>query len=352
MILKFPFYLKLFKIKFALNQKEGSMKIITGGAGFIGSAICWRLNQLGFNDILIVDTDLEGTKKNNLADLEYSDFLDKISFLNQLSGKKLGKNIDSIYHMGACSSTTESNMEYLKENNFEFSRTLANWSLEHGVRFIYASSAATYGDGSQGFDDDDKLIPRLKPLNKYGLSKQMFDMWVLDNGLQSRFVGLKYFNVFGPNENHKGDMRSMVNKSYKQIIDTGKMKLFKSGKPEYKDGEQKRDFLYIKDAVEMTIFFDISNPNGKGSAGIYNIGSGKASSWNEMAIALFNALGKKPDIQYVEMPENLKNQYQYYSKANLTKLMKAGYDKPILNLEDSVKDYVQNYLMKEEYLRN
>lgn len=325
------------------------MKIITGGAGFIGSAISWRLNQLGFNDILIVDTDTEGTKKNNIAGLKYSDYLDKKSFLNLLN-TNLNKTVDAIYHMGACTSTTETDWEYLKENNLEFSKTLANWSLKNDVRYIYASSAATYGDGSMGFDDDEKLIPGLKPLNKYGLSKQLFDVWVLGNGYQNKFVGIKYFNVFGPNEDHKGDMRSMVNKSYKVIKDTGKIKLFKSYLPEYKDGEQKRDFVYVKDAVEMTIFFDPSNPIGKNKFGIFNIGSGKASTWNELAYALFKALDLPPIIEYVEMPENIKNQYQYFTEATLTKIKNAGYNKPVSSLDDSVKDYVQNYLMKGKYL--
>ncbi len=326
------------------------MKIITGGAGFIGSAICWRLNQLGFTDILLVDSDVGGTKKNNLAGIKFTDYLDKDTLLDQLSGDKFKENVDVIYHMGACSSTTEEDMDYLKKNNYEFSKTLALWCIKNDVRYIYASSAATYGDGSLGFDDDEELIPVLKPLNKYGLSKQMFDMWVLEHNLHHKFVGLKYFNVFGPNENHKGDMRSMVNKQYKNIIESGKIKLFKSGLPEYKDGEQMRDFIYIKDAVEMTVFFDPTNKTGKDCNGIYNIGSGEASTWNQLANAIFAALGLKPDIEYIDMPENLRDQYQYYSKATLNKIRNAGYKNPITSLEETVKDYVQNYLMKDAYL--
>ena len=327
------------------------MKIITGGAGFIGSAICWRLNKDNYKDILLVDSDISGTKKNNLEGIHYSDYLDKDTFLDQLAKKTLKNKVDSIYHMGACSSTTEEDMEFLKKNNFEFSKTLALWCIENNVRYIYASSAATYGDGSNGFDDDEKLIPTLKPLNKYGLSKQMFDMWVLENNLQSKFVGLKYFNVFGPNENHKGDMRSMVNKQYKNAVASGKIKLFKSELPEYKDGEQKRDFVYIRDAVEMTVFFDISNPVGSTKNGIFNIGSGVASTWNQLANAIFKALGREPVIEYIDMPDNLKNQYQYYSKANLAKIRNAGYNETITGLDDSVKEYVQEYLMKDAYLK-
>jgi len=323
------------------------MKIITGGAGFIGSAICWRLNELGYKDILIVDSDVEGTKKNNLAGLHYTDYMDKITFLKELTGDTFHKSVETIYHMGACTSTTEDDMDYLIKNNFEYSKHLAEWCLKHKVRYIYASSAATYGDGELGFDDDEKLIPKLQPLNKYGLSKQMFDMWVLEHGYQNKMVGVKYFNVFGPNENHKGDMRSRVNIAHKQILDTGKMKLFKSLNADYKDGEQKRDFVYVKDAVEMTLFFD---NNGKDKNGIYNIGSGEANTWNSLAYSLFKAMGKEPVIEYINMPDNLVNQYQYYSKANLSKIRNAGYVNSITSFEDSVKDYVQNYLSLNKYL--
>jgi ADP-L-glycero-D-manno-heptose 6-epimerase len=326
------------------------MKIITGGSGFIGSAICWRLNTLGFNEIVIVDSDIEGTKQKNLENLKYLEFIDKETFIGKLSNGIFSGKVDTLYHMGACTSTTEEDMEYLTKNNYEYSKTLGQWCLKNNIRYIYASSAATYGAGEMGFDDDEKLIPKLKPLNKYGLSKQMFDMWVLENNLQKKFAGLKYFNVYGPNENHKDDMRSMVNKAYGQIIKTGKLKLFKSDKPEYGDGEQKRDFIYVKDAVEMTIFFDVTNQIGKSKSGIFNIGSGRASSWNELAYAIFKAMGKEPAIEYVEMPDNLKNQYQYYSKANLSKLLEAGYKNKIESLEDSVRDYVVSYLAVDKYL--
>lgn len=326
------------------------MKIITGGAGFIGSAICWKLNLMGFNDILIVDSDMNGTKKCNLEGLKFNDFKDKDTFLKEIEKGKLDKYADTLYHMGACSSTTEENMDFLKRNNTEYSRILAEWSLKNNIRYIYASSAATYGDGSLGFDDDIALIPKLLPLNKYGLSKQLFDMWVLENKFDKKIVGLKYFNVFGPNENHKGSMRSMVNKSFDKIIETGKMQLFKSEKPEYKDGEQLRDFLYVKDAVDMTVFFDVSNLAGKAVNGIFNIGSGKASTWLEMAYALFKALNKEPNIEFVEMPDNIRNQYQYFTQANMNKIKNAGYTKPVSSLDESVRDYVQNYLVTGKYL--
>jgi ADP-L-glycero-D-manno-heptose 6-epimerase len=252
--------------------------------------------------------------------------------------------------MGACSTTTENNMDYLIENNVEYSKSLGNWCIKNNAKFIYASSAATYGDGSEGFDDKIETIPKLKPLNKYGLSKQLFDMWVIENKLNNKFVGLKYFNVFGPNENHKGDMRSMVNKAFTQINETGKLKLFRSLKPEYKDGEQMRDFVYVKDAVEMTLFFDPFNEAGKNNTGIYNIGSGRASTWLDAANAVFKALGKEPQIEWIDIPDNIKDQYQYYSRANISKLKESGYENAIMKLEDSIGDYVKNYLIDDKYL--
>lgn len=326
------------------------MKIITGGAGFIGSAICWRLNTLGNHDILIVDEDINGTKKNNLEGLDFVDFIDKDSFLKKVTSGAINYKVDSVYHMGACSSTTESNMEYLIENNVEYSKHLGKWCLSNNAKYIYASSGATYGAGELGFSDDVEMIPKLKPLNKYGLSKQMFDMWVLENNLHNKFAGLKYFNVFGPNENHKGDMRSMVNKSFHRIIETGKLKLFKSLNPDYKDGEQKRDFIYVKDAVEMTLFFDPFNQAGKDCTGIYNLGSGVANTWLTLANSIFKALGKEPVIEFIDMPDNLKNQYQYYTKAEMTKLDNAGHKKECMPIEESVRDYVQNYLVNDKYL--
>lgn len=326
------------------------MKIITGGAGFIGSAICWRLNALGNHDILIVDEDTKGTKKQNLEGLDYVDFIDKDSFLKKVQTGAINYKVDSIYHMGACSSTTESNMEYLIENNVEYSKSLGLWCIKNNTKYIYASSAATYGDGSSGFDDDLTVIPKLKPLNKYGLSKQMFDMWVIENNYHTKFTGLKYFNVFGPNENHKGDMRSMVNKAYGQILETGKLKLFRSLRTDYKDGEQKRDFIYVKDAVEMTLFFDPFNEAGKNQAGIFNIGSGTAATWLDAANAVFAALGKEPKIEFIDIPENIKDQYQYYSKANIEKIKLAGFERGIMKLEDSISEYVKNYLVEGKYL--
>ncbi len=324
------------------------MIIVTGGAGFIGSAIVWALNRQGRKDIIIVDeANLPDEKKENLNPLKFKDCLGKDKFLKKIKmGSDPRGQTPFLIHMGACSDTTETNEKFLMENNYEYTKTLCNYCLNNKVRFIYASSAATYGDGSNGYSDSEETIDRLKPLNLYGKSKQLFDKWAKDNKLLDKIVGLKYFNVFGPNEYHKGEMRSVVLKAYQQIKATGKMRLFKSYKPEYDDGGQKRDFLYIKDAVDMTLFFlEKSEVNG-----IFNIGSGIAHPWNELANAIFKALGKKPNIGYINMPKNIKDHYQYFTQADVSKLRNAGYDKNIIPLEESVRDYVQNYLQTHTHL--
>jgi len=259
---------------------------------------------------------------------------------------KLDSSVESVFHLGACSDTTETNASYLIKNNYEYSKLLAQWATDAGIRFIYASSAATYGDGSAGFSDDQEKIEILKPLNMYGYSKHLFDLWARRTGLLKKLVGLKYFNVFGPNEYHKADMRSFVIKAFEQIIATGKVRLFKSYKPEYADGEQLRDFIYVKDAVDMTLFF-YDNPQ---ISGLFNIGTGKARTWNDLAKAVFAAMGKEPNIEYIEMPDSIRNQYQYFTEADIANLRKAGCDKETTPLEDAIKDYVQNYLQKDGYL--
>jgi len=243
--------------------------------------------------------------------------------------------------MGACSSTTERDADYLLRNNYRYTRVLCEWSLANKARFVYASSAATYGDGSQGYSDDDGATPTLRPLNMYGYSKQMFDLWALQLGLFNRIVGLKYFNVYGPYEDHKGDMRSVVHKSYGQIMASGTVKLFKSYKKRYKDGEQKRDFIYVKDAVDVTLYFAERRSPG----GLFNCGTGEARSWNDLARATFAAIGKKPKIEYIDMPESLREKYQYFTQDDVTKLrVPGGYSKPFTSLENGVKDYVSSYL--------
>jgi len=321
------------------------MIIVTGGAGFIGSAIIAALNKRGFTDILIVDESGRG-KCKNLTSLSFTDFTAKEDFLKKVIEKRVALHIEAVFHMGACSDTTETDAEFLRQNNTEYTKSLTQWALAGDIRFIYASSAATYGDGSVGFSDDGEKIDNLEPLNLYGKSKQMFDLWACNQGLLKKIVGLKYFNAFGPNEYHKGNMRSFVIKAFEQINETGKVCLFKSYKPEYKDGEQQRDFIYIKDAVDMTLFF-LDNPQ---VGGLFNIGTGRARSWNDLATAVFNAMDKAVNIEYIEMPDSIRNQYQYFTQADITKLCNAGYKREIISLEDAIKDYVQNYLVKDGYL--
>jgi ADP-L-glycero-D-manno-heptose 6-epimerase len=321
------------------------MIVVTGGAGFIGSAIVWRLNQLGKDNILIVDELGLDDKWKNLTSLKFADYINKWKFLDRIENED-GLDIEAIIHMGANSSTTEKDADHLIENNYEYTKTLAQYSIKNNVRFIYASSAATYGDGSLGFDDNENEIQNLLPLNMYGYSKQLFDLWSIRNKVSDKIAGIKYFNVYGPNEYHKDDMKSVVNKAYYQIIETGKVNLFKSENPLYKDGEQKRDFVYVKDAVEMTLFFLFN----KDKNGIFNVGSGKARTWNALVKSIFNALGKPVQIDYVELPGHLKSKYQYYTEANISKIKKAGYDLPLFSLEDGVTDYVKNYLVQDKYL--
>jgi ADP-L-glycero-D-manno-heptose 6-epimerase len=326
------------------------MIIVTGGAGFIGSAVVWRLNQLGMDDILIVDHLGSGQKWKNLDPLRFRDYLEKDEFLGLIGHDRppilsgYGESgIDAFIHLGACSSTTELDASYLVKNNFEYTKQLALFATKNGIRFIYASSAATYGDGANGFSDDVGKLNELRPLNMYGYSKQLFDVWAKANGLLERIVGLKYFNVFGPNEYHKGEMRSLVLKAYEQILSTGKIRLFKSHRDDYADGEQKRDFLYVKDAVEMTLhFLDNRNLNG-----LFNIGGGEANTWNRLAAAIFSSLGKPERIEYIDMPETIREKYQYYTCADITNLRRAGYNKPLTQLEDAVKEYVLNYLVSK-----
>ncbi len=322
------------------------MILVTGGAGFIGSAIVAELNARGAEDILIVDILDKDEKWKNLRNLRFADYMEADDFSEMVSDSDLELDLEAVIHMGACSDTTERDCSYLVKNNYEFSKLLAGWALENDARFIYASSAATYGDGSQGFVDDEDAIDTLQPLNMYGYSKQMFDLWCKRQGLLDRFVGLKYFNVFGPNEYHKADMRSFVLKAFQQINDTGGVKLFKSHRPDYTDGGQLRDFIYIKDAVDMTLFF-LTNPE---ATGLFNIGTGTARNWNDLAAATFTAMGMEPNIEYIPMPEHLQGKYQYFTQADITKLRTAGYDAETTTLEDAVIDYVQNYLLKEAHL--
>jgi ADP-L-glycero-D-manno-heptose 6-epimerase len=320
--------------------------LVTGGAGFIGSALVWALNQRGFEKILIADRIDHPEKQRNIAPLRFEDLISPDDLLTRATerGDRLGE-IQTVFHLGACSSTTETDVEYLKRNNYEYTKALAAWALAGNARFIYASSAATYGDGSAGMEDGVEHLDRYRPLNAYGRSKHWFDLYARDHGLFDQIAGLKYFNVFGPNENHKGEMRSLVNKAFGQIQQTGCIKLFKSHSPDHRDGEFGRDFLYIKDAVDMTLHFADSGANG-----LFNIGSGEVHTWNELARAIFAALDLTPKIEYIDMPEILRERYQYRTQANLQRLRHAGYQKPVTPLKGAVADYVINYLVPGKHL--
>ena len=322
------------------------MIVVTGGAGFIGSAIIASLNSRKITDILVVDQLGTDEKWKNLRNLVYTDYMEKTDLLETIIEDKLDRPVEAVFHLGACSDTTETDASYLLKNNYEYTKLLAQWATSNEIRFIYASSAATYGDGEAGFKDDEGSLEILRPLNMYGYSKHMFDLWAQRTGLLNRIVGLKYFNVFGPNEYHKGHMSSFIIKAFEQINAGGTVRLFKSYENDYADGEQVRDFVYVKDAVEMTLFF-LDNPN---LGGLYNIGTGRARTWNDLVTAVFAAMGKEPKIEYIDMPDSIRNQYQYFTRAEISKLREAGYEKEITSLEDVIKDYVQNYLQQGAYM--
>lgn len=315
--------------------------VVTGGCGFIGSCIVRTLNDMGIEDIIIVDNIAKTDKWKNMSNKKYLRYIHKSKLLDELS--KIN-DVETIIHMGAQSSTTERDFDYLCENNFEYTKSLWEYSAEHGIRFIYASSAATYGDGSCGFDD--KMdIDLLSPLNGYGYSKHMFDLWVKYHATKFpvQHVGLKFFNVYGPNEYYKGDMASMVFHGYNQIKKHGIIRLFKSYHPDYEDGGQLRDFVYVKDVCAVIKWFFIH----KNVNGLFNVGTGRAQSFKELADAVFHALEMKPKIEYIDMPEHLKMKYQYYTKANISKLRDAGYADPFWDVGQGVADYVLNYLDRD-----
>ena len=316
------------------------MIIITGGAGFIGSAMLWELNHSGEKNIIIVD-ELGSTttqKWRNLSGLQFADFISKDLFPDLLERDAL-KGISAILHIGANSSTTETDADHLLFNNFDYSKKIASFCMAYNVRLIYASSAATYGDGANGYSDDIDGLDGLRPLNMYGYSKQLFDCWALKNGVLDHAAGLKFFNVYGPNEYHKGDMSSVVFKAFHQIRENGVVKLFQSHRPDYKDGEQLRDFVYVRDCSKIMKWL-LENQTG----GIFNVGSGNARSFKELATATFSALGKPANIEYIPMPETLRDKYQYYTCADIAKLRLAGFTEQLTPLEEGVSEYVQNYL--------
>lgn len=317
------------------------MKIaLTGAAGFIGSCLLWKLNEQGYDTIFTVDR-LDTTDKwRNLVGKRFADYFDADDFIDMVE-EGVFDDLDVIIHMGACTSTTLDDSYYYMKNNYEYTKRLAIFAEKKNVRFLYASSAATYGDGSRGFSDDDAATPELQPLNMYGYSKHLFDLWVLHNNLQKKFTGFKFFNVFGPNEYHKGDMMSLICKRFESVRRDKKIGLFKSCRNDYGDGEQKRDFIYVKDAVKIVDFF-MQNPD---KTGIYNVGTGRAHSWNDVARGMFAVLDLPVNIEYIEMPEALKDKYQYFTEADTTKLRAAGCTPDFYPLEDAIREYT-------EYLKN
>ncbi len=319
--------------------------ILTGAGGFIGSCYLWQLNSMGIHDVLIVDTAREPSKYKVLNQKKYKSYLSREELLGQFDAGQL-KEYDLLVHLGACTDTTEKDIQFLTKNNLEYSQKLAQWALAHGKKFHYASSAAVYGDGQHGYSDFDIDIFRYKALNPYAESKLAFDRWLRKEKLSTKAVGFRYFNVFGPNEYHKGEMRSMVCKAFQQIKEKGFARLFATTRPDHPDGSELRDFVYVKDAVKMMAFF-LENP---AQYGIFNVGTGQARSFKDLVEAVFAALETPPVIDYFPMPDNLRKQYQYFTEAKMDSLRMAGYNTPFMSLEDSVADYVQNYLAKDATL--
>lgn len=318
------------------------MVIVTGGAGFIGSAFIRKLNDVGVTDILVIDELGAAGKEENLSNKSFRDFVSKEKF-RQLLEKNGLDPAQAIVHLGACSSTTETNAEFMFENNFRYSCLVAEWAVRNNARLIYASSAATYGDGAQGFDDDESHLLDLRPLNLYGFSKQLVDLRLKRTGLLDKVAGLKFFNVFGPNEYHKGEMRSVVLKAKEQIEREGKVRLFKSYRSEFKDGEQKRDFIYVKDCNEV-MWWLMEHPEVNG---LFNLGSGTSRSWKDLVSAVFRAMGCEPKIEFIDMPDAIRDKYQYFTEAKMEKLRLHGCPFKPTPLEDAVQDYVKTHLLGE-----
>ncbi|MDR1534127.1 MAG: ADP-glyceromanno-heptose 6-epimerase [Planctomycetota bacterium] len=319
------------------------MYIVTGGAGFIGSVLVWKLNRMGIGDVWIVDSLRRGDKWRNLAGLAFAELIQPGEFLETIRREGgLPAGAEALVHLGACSSTVEADADYLLENNFRYSRTVAEAALARGTRLIVASSAAVYGGGERGYGDGAGNLGSLRPLNMYGYSKLLFDRWAVASGSERRLASLRFFNVYGPNEYHKGDMASMVFRSYRGVAGGGPMTLFRSHRPDFADGEQKRDFVYVKDVVEV-IWWLLENP---GANGIMNVGSGEEETWNQLGRALFAAVGREPDLRYADMPANIRDRYQYRTRADIRRLRAAGCPVNFRPLAEGVRDYVANHLSR------
>jgi len=315
------------------------MIIITGAEGFIGSCLVAKLNEDGFNDLILVDDFSDGERSKNITEKKYTAKIERKEFFDWLD--KNEHLVEFIFHIGARTDTTESDEKIFKELNLDFSKTLWNACVKYGLPLVYASSAATYGDGEFGYDDDVNLLDQLQPMNPYGRSKNDFDKWaVTQNDVPFFWAGLKFFNVYGPNEYHKGRMASVVLHAFNQIKETGKVKLFRSHKPDFNDGEQMRDFIYVKDLCDVCVFLMTNRKH----SGIYNLGSGKARTFKDLVKGIFVALNITPQIEFIDTPEDIREKYQYFTEAKMEKLKSIGYTKPFTSVEDGVMDYVKNYL--------
>lgn len=325
------------------------MIVVTGAAGFIGSIVAKNLNDHGREDIILVDDFSKDKKRSNYINLKYKSLIDRDMYFDWF--KNNYKDVDFVVHLGARTDTTEFDWSVFENLNVSYTKKMYSMCAEFGVPLIYASSAATYGDGNLGYDDNHSLVEKLQPLNPYGRSKNEVDKWVLAQEKQPPFwAGLKFFNVYGPNEYHKGRMASVIFHSYNQINATGKVRLFRSHRPDFKDGQQLRDFIYVKD-IAGVIWFMINQQTCHSethniTSGLYNLGTGKARSFYDLAANTFKAMGRNVDIEFIDIPEDIRDKYQYFTEANMKKLRDAGYDKEFTTLEEGVSDYVKNYLMK------
>ncbi len=321
------------------------MIIVTGAAGFIGSCLVQKLNEEGYYDLVLVDDFSDEEKNRNLEGKRFSKQIHRDDFLHWLTENQL--HVQLVFHIGALTDTTETDRPLLDRLNLEYTKQLWNLCVEFGLPLIYASSAATYGLGEHGYDDDESKIPQLKPLNLYGESKNDFDIWALQQERKPYFwAGLKFFNVYGPNEYHKGRMASVIFHTYNQVKSAGRMKLFQSHKEGIADGHQSRDFVYVKDVTSVLYFL----MHHRKDSGIYNLGSGKARTFLDLATHTFLAAGKQPDISYIPTPEDIRDKYQYFTEATMDKLRNIGYEQPFHTLEEGIDDYVKNYLEKQAYL--
>lgn len=320
------------------------MIIVTGAAGFIGSCLVSKLNEEGFKDIVVVDEFTDDEKNKNLEGKIFSKKVHREDFHLWLRNNQ--RLVQFVFHIGARTDTTEFDKNIFDKLNLDYTKELWKICVEFGLPLVYASSAATYGLGEYGYKDDHSIIPKLKPLNPYGESKNDFDIWALEQEKKPYFwIGLKFFNVYGPNEYHKGRMASVIFHAYNQIKEKGSVKLFRSHNAEYKDGEQLRDFVYVKDLVEVCIFL----LHHRKDSGIYNLGSGKARTFLDLAKGTFKALNKESEINFVDTPEDIRDKYQYFTEADMSKMRSIGYNKPFHTLEEGIEDYVKNYLEEKEY---